>query len=61
MIDRFEETARKEKVSVSLGYSYTEEIGDTPLQEMIDEADKQMYVQKQEAHKNINQYFLRTV
>ena len=61
MIKRFEEAASKEKVSVSLGYSYTEEIGDTPLQEMLDEADKQMYVQKQEAHKNIDQFFLRTV
>ena len=61
LIDRFEEAARKEKVSVSLGYAYTEEIGDTSLKEMIDEADKQMYVQKQEAHKKVDQYFLQTV
>ena len=60
MIDRFEETTRKEKVSVSLGYAYAREIGETTLKELIDEADRKMYAQKQEAHKNISQFFMRT-
>ena len=61
MIRRFEETEQKEKVSVSLGYAYTGEIGETTLKKLIDEADKKMYAQKQEAHKNVDQYFLQTV
>ena len=60
MMDRFEETQQKEKVSVSLGYAYAEEIGETTLKTLIDEADKKMYAQKQEAHKKVNQYFVNT-
>ena len=58
MIDRFEETEQKEKVSVSLGYAYAEEIGETTLKALIDEADKKMYAQKQEAHRKVNQFFI---
>ena len=58
MIDRFKETERKEKISVSLGYAYTEDIGDTTLKALIDEADKKMYAQKQEAHDKVNQCFV---
>ena len=60
MIDRFEETAQKEKVSVSLGYAYAEEIGETTLKALIEEADKKMYAQKQEAHRKVNQFFVKT-
>ena len=60
MMDRFEETQQKEKVSVSLGYAYAEEIGETTLKTLIDEADKKMYAQKQEAHKKVDQYFVNT-
>ena len=61
MVRRFEETEQREKVSVSLGYAYTGEIGETTLKKLIDEADKKMYAQKQEAHKNVDQYFLQTI
>ena len=60
MMDRFEETQQQEKVSVSLGYAYAEEIGETTLKTLIDEADKKMYAQKQEAHKKVDQYFVNT-
>ena len=60
MIDRFEEIQQQEKVSVSLGYAYAEEVGETTLKALIDEADKKMYAQKQEAHKKVNQYFVNT-
>ena len=60
MIDRFEAMQQQEKISVSLGYAYAEEIGETTLKELIDEADKKMYAQKQEAHKKIHQFFLNT-
>jgi len=58
MVGHFEEMQQKEKISVSLGYAYAEEIGETTLKELIDEADKKMYAQKQEAHKKVNQFFL---
>lgn len=60
MIARFEEMEQREKVSASLGYAYVEEIGETTLKELIDEADKQMYARKQEAHGKFNQYFYST-
>jgi diguanylate cyclase (GGDEF)-like protein len=60
MIDRFEAMQQQEKISVSLGYAYAGEIGETTLKALIDEADKKMYAQKQEAHKKVHQFFLNT-
>ena len=51
MIERFEEAKQKANVSISLGYAYTDEISETTLKDMIEKADKQMYAQKQQAHR----------
>jgi len=53
MIHQFEEAQQRENVSISLGYAYAEEIGNTSLKQLIDEADKKMYAQKQEAHRRM--------
>ena len=50
MIRRFEELEKKEGVSISLGYAYTDDIGKTTVQNLLDEADKYMYAQKKIVH-----------
>ncbi len=50
MIRRFEEMEKKEGVSISLGYAYTDDIGKTTVKSLLDEADKYMYAQKKLVH-----------
>ena len=51
MMARFEEIERRENVSISMGYAYTEDIGSTTFKHLLDEADKNMYAQKKAAHR----------
>ena len=50
MVKRFEETEKAQNVSISLGYAYAEEVGQTSFQKLLDEADQKMYAQKKEMH-----------
>ena len=50
MIYRFREVGERENVSISVGYAYAEKINETTIKQMIDEADKLMYAEKQAAH-----------
>lgn len=50
MVARFEETERAKNISVSLGFAYAEEIGNTSFRKLLDEADQRMYDQKKEMH-----------
>lgn len=50
MIQSFKETEQEEDVSISLGYSYTEEIDESNVKNLIDEADKKMYENKKIMH-----------
>ncbi|MBQ9572442.1 MAG: GGDEF domain-containing protein [Acidaminococcaceae bacterium] len=56
MIYRFREEGERENVSISVGYAYAEKISDTTIKELIDEADKQMYAEKQLAHRKLRSY-----
>lgn len=51
MVARFKEAEKRRNVSISLGYAYAPEIGETSFRKLLDEADRQMYVQKQAAHR----------
>lgn len=50
MIDRFREVGERANVSISVGYAYAEKINEATIKQMIDEADKLMYAEKQAAH-----------
>ena len=50
MIHKFEEMEKREGVSISLGYAYTDDIGKTTVKDLLDEADKYMYAQKKIVH-----------
>lgn len=50
MIYRFREVGERENVSISVGYAYAEKINETTIKQMIDEADKLMYAEKQATH-----------
>ena len=56
MIYRFREAEQRENVSISVGYAYADRISETTIKELLDEADKQMYAEKQAAHKRLRQY-----
>ena len=49
-IDRFREVEKESDVSVALGYAFAEEIGETMVRQLLDEADRQMYAQKKRIH-----------
>ena len=53
MIYRFREAEQRENVSISVGYAYAEKISETTIKELLDEADKQMYAEKQMAHSRL--------
>ena len=53
MIYRFREAEQRENVSISVGYAYAEKISETTIKELIEEADKQMYAEKQMAHSRL--------
>ena len=50
MIDDFREAQKKKNVSVSVGYAYTRDSGKTTFRELMDEADRNMYKEKQMIH-----------
>ena len=50
MIYRFREVGERANVSISVGYAYAEKINEATIKQMIDEADKLMYAEKQAAH-----------
>ena len=49
-VERFQEAEKQHNVSISLGYAYAEEIGETTFKQLLDEADRQMYANKKAAH-----------
>ena len=49
-VRRFRELEKAKGISVSLGYAYTPDIGRTTFKQLLDDADKTMYVQKKKAH-----------
>ena len=51
MVERFKEKEKARNVSISLGYAYAEEIGETTFRRLLDEADKNMYANKEQMHK----------
>ena len=50
MISRFETTEKEMNVSISFGYAYTDEIGNTTFKNLLDEADQKMYAYKEQVH-----------
>ena len=50
MIYRFREAEEQENISISVGYAYADNISETTIKQLLDEADKQMYAEKQAAH-----------
>ena len=53
MIYRFREVEQRENISISVGYAYAEKISETTVKQLIDEADRQMYAEKQLAHRTM--------
>ena len=56
MIYRFREAEEQENISISVGYAYADNISETTIKQLLDEADRQMYAEKQAAHKRLRQY-----
>ena len=53
MIFRFREAEQRENISVSVGYAYADKISETTIKQLIDEADRQMYAEKQLSHRKV--------
>ena len=53
MIFRFREAEQRENISVSVGYAYADRISETTIKQLIDEADRQMYAEKQLSHRKV--------
>ena len=54
MMRKFEETEKTKNVSISVGCAYTDEIGQTSFRDLLDEADRKMYQQKEKIHHGLN-------
>ena len=50
-IERFNRNLEREKISVSVGYAYTDEIGEGRFKRLMALADKRMYAEKRNVHK----------
>lgn len=50
MVNHFEEVERDADVSISWGYAYAPEISQSSFRQLLEEADRHMYVHKQQAH-----------
>ena len=50
MIEHFKADQKERGISVSWGYAYTTDIGSTTIKQLMDEADRKMYHQKQIMH-----------
>lgn len=55
MVYEFRQSEKDRDVSVSFGYAYTEQIGSMTVKELLDEADRNMYVEKRKAHRKISE------
>lgn len=51
MIDKFQVYEKMSNVSISYGYAYTPDLSKTTIKKLIDEADRNMYTQKRETHR----------
>ncbi len=51
MITNFLADIKKNNVSISYGYAYTPDPSKTSIKKLIDEADRNMYAQKRETHR----------
>ena len=49
-VKRFDAMQNEKGVSISLGYAFTSEVGNTTFKALLDEADRQMYARKKAAH-----------
>ncbi len=49
-IHRFRELETEKGISVSIGYAYTRDMGDSSFKRLLDEADHNMYQDKQKVH-----------
>ncbi len=47
---RFEEMQKQRDLSIAMGYAYTEDLSQTDLRALLDEADRYMYAQKAAIH-----------
>ncbi len=54
MIRNFLKAEKENNVSISYGYAYTPELSRTNFKNLLDEADRNMYAQKRETHKEHN-------
>ena len=52
MVDAFIKMEKERNVSISLGYAYTDEISKTTFKNLMDEADKKMYINKKVIHES---------
>ena len=52
LTQKFEEMQAQNDVSISWGYAYAAEIGETTFRTLMDEADQRMYQMKEEVHRN---------
>ena len=50
MIRKFEKKEEQENVSISMGCAYTDDISKTTVQNLLEEADRNMYAQKKIIH-----------
>ena len=53
-IERFKTEQSLKNVSISWGFAYTPEIGNTTVRALMEEADRKMYEVKKQMHDNIN-------
>ena len=53
MVSDFEQAEKEHNVSISMGYAYAEEIGQTTFRKLLDEADQKMYAQKKAIHSRL--------
>lgn len=52
-VKEFIEMQKKYGISVSVGYTYSDDIGNTTYKDLIEKADKKMYANKEKMHKEI--------
>ena len=49
-IRRFQELEREKGISISMGYAYARDVGDTTFKQLLEEADRRMYDRKKATH-----------
>ena len=53
-IHHFRELETEKGISVSIGYAYTRDMGDSSFKRLLDEADRNMYQDKHKAHSRVD-------